>query len=114
MFSTGIGCFSIFAVIFRSFGVAPGCCDYAQHDGVYARHDGVYAQNDRVYARHDGVYARHDGVAAAASLQGGGCAFVSKRRLNHAEDKAALRVIDLREGVAAAAGFGAAEARDRG
>ena len=73
--------FSIFAVIFCSFGAASGCCDYAQHDGV----------------------------AATASLQGG-CDFVSKRRLNHAEDKAALRVIDLREGVAAAAGFGAAEA----
>ena len=86
MLSTCIGYFSIFAVIFRSFGATSGCCDYAQHDGV----------------------------AATASLQGGGCDFVSKRRLNHTEDKAALRVIDLREGVAAAAGFGAAEAGDRG
>ena len=105
LFSTGIGYFSILAVVFRGFGAASGCCDYAQHDGVYARHN-------RVYARHNRVYAQHDGVAATASLQGGGCDFVSKRRLNQAEDKAALRVIDLREGVAAAAGFGAAEAGD--
>ena len=55
-------------LLFKTVATGAGCCDCAQHDGV----------------------------AATASLQGGGCAFVSKRRLNQAENKAALSVIDLR------------------